>query len=93
MNEETTLPSAESSVPETEASLPAETEAAATVDGSLIYEDLSGMEYQETAAVMVISLEDLERVSTFNANVDLLGSFLVCGTLIGLAFLRDRHGN
>ena len=92
MNEETTLPSAESSVPETEASLPTETEAAATVDGSVIYEDLSGMEYQETEAVTVISLVDLERVSSDMLHADLFGSFLVCGTLIGLYLFGRIHG-
>ena len=97
MNEETTLPSAESTVPETEAPPPTETEAPEAADGAMtegtIYEDLSGMEYQETVAGTVISLDDLQSIANYNAHVDLFGSFLVCGTLVGLALLRDRYGN
>lgn len=97
MNEETTLPAEEPSVPENEASLPAETEAAEATDGTLtegtIYEDFSGSNIEETIAGTVISLEDLQSIANYNAHVDLFGSFLVCGTLIGLALLRDRYGN
>ena len=96
MNEETTLPSAESTVPETEAPPPAETEAPEAADGAMtegtIYEDLSGMEYQETVAGTVISLDDLERVSSDMLHADLFGSFLICGTLIGLFLFGRIHG-
>lgn len=97
MNEETTLPIEEPSVPENEASLPAETEAAEVADGTLteatIYEELFGSEEVETIAGTVISQEDLQSIANYNAHVDLFGFFLVCGTLIGLALLRDRYGN
>lgn len=96
MNEETTLPTEEPSVPETEASLPIETEAFEATDGALtegtIYEDLSGSNFEETIAGTVISLEDLERVGSDVVHADLFGSFLICGTLIGLALLRNIHG-
>lgn len=96
MNEETTLPIEEPSVPENEATLPAETEAAQTADGALteatIYEDFSGSNIEETIAGTVISLEDLERVSSDMLHADLFGSFVICGTLIGLALLRNIHG-
>ena len=96
MNEETTLPIEEPSVPENEASLPAETEAAEATDGTLtegtIYEDFSGSSIEETVAGTVISLEDLERVSSDMLHADLFGSFVICGTLIGLALLRNIHG-
>ena len=97
MNEETTLPAEMPSDPEPE--MVTETDAAEAtedLDGALtfgtIYEDLSGFNEEETTAEVVISLEDLERVSNYNAHVDLFGSFLVCGTLVGLSLLRDRHG-
>ena len=96
MNDES-LPIEEPSFPENEATLPAETEAFEAADGALtegtIYEDLSGSNIEETIAGTLISLEDFERVSSYNAHVDLFGSFLVCGTLVGLALLRDRYGN
>ena len=95
MNDES-LPIEEPSVPENEATLPAETEAAEAADGALtsgtIYEDLSGSNIEETVAGTVISLEDLERVGSDVVHADLFGSFLVCGTLIGLALLRNIHG-
>ncbi len=95
MNDES-LPIEEPSVPENEATLPAETEASEAADGALtegtIYEDLSGSNIEETVAGMVISLEDLERVGSDVVHADLFGSFLVCGTLIGLALLRNIHG-
>ena len=98
MNEETTLPSEVPTDPEPEVvTEPAAAEVTEATDGALtegtIYEDLSGAEDQETIANTVITLEDLERISSFNAHVDLFGSFLVCGCLVGLALLRDRYGN
>lgn len=96
MNEETTLPIEEPSVPEAESSLPAETEAAQTFDGALtedtIYEDFSGSNIEETVAGTVISMEDLERVSSDMLHADLFGSFMICGTLIGLFLFGRIHG-
>ena len=96
MNEETTLPIEEPSVPENEASLPAETEAAEATDRTLteatIYEELFGSEEEETVAGTVISLEDLERVSSDMLHADLFGSFVICGTLIGLFLFGRIHG-
>lgn len=98
MNEETTLPA---EVPaDTESSVvtePAETEVTEAADGALteatIYEDLAGAATEETVAEVVITLEDLHEVGNYVGHIDLFGSFLVCGTLVGLALLRDRHGS
>lgn len=79
MNEETTLPSVEAT------------------DGSMteatIYEDFSGAAIEETTAEVVITLEEVQSIGSDILHADLFGSFLICGTLIGLALLRDRHGN
>lgn len=96
MNEETTLPAEMPSDPEP--SVAPETdaaEAAENLDGALtegtIYEDLSGANYEETTA-QVICQDDLEAVGSDIVHADLFGSFLICGTLIGLALLRNIHG-
>lgn len=97
MNEETTLSSEvlsdpEPSVaPETDASEVTEASYGALTEGT-IYEDLSGSEEQETIAGTVINLEDLHEVGSDIVHADLFGSFLVCGTLIGLFLLRGIHG-
>ena len=97
MNEETTLPSEVPAVPEPEVvTEPASAEVTEATDGALtegtIYEDLSGAEEQETVAGTVITLEDLQSIGSDILHADLLGSFLVCGTLIGLFLLRGIHG-
>lgn len=97
MNEETTLPIEEPSVPENEASFPAETEAAEATDGALtegtIYEDLSGSNIEETVTGTVISLEAVQDVGLSIIHADLFGSFLICGTLVGLFLFRGIHGS
>ena len=97
MNEETTLPAEMPSDPES--TVAPETDAAEAtegIDGALtsgtIYEDLSGFNEEETSAEVVISLEDIQTVSLDNIHASLFGDFLVCGTLIGLALLRNIHG-
>ena len=97
MNEETTLPAEMPSDPEPE--MVTETDAAEAtedLDGALtfgtIYEDLSGFNEEETTAEVVISLEDIQSVVLDNVHASLFGDFLVCGTLIGLALLRNIHG-
>ena len=97
MNEETTLPAEMPSNPEPE--MVTETDAAEAtedLDGALtfgtIYEDLSGFNEEETTAEVVISLEDIQSVVLDNVHASLFGDFLVCGTLIGLALLRNIHG-
>ena len=97
MNEETTLPSEVPTVPEPEVvTEPAAAEVTKATDGALtegtIYEDLSGAEEQETIAGTVITLEDLQNIGSDILHADLFGSFLVCGTLIGLFLLRGIHG-
>lgn len=97
MNEETTLPSEVPTDPEPEVvTEPAAAEVTEATDGALtegtIYVDLSGSEEQETIAGTVITLEDLQSIGSDILHADLFGSFLVCGTLIGLFLLRGIHG-
>lgn len=99
MTEETTLPivtDATETAATTEATTASTTEATIPVvtDG-VIYEDLSGSEATDAAAAMeeVVIVDVIESVGSDLAHVSLFGSFLVCGTLVGLALLRDRHGN
>ena len=91
MNDETVqteeLPGAEA-----ETSLPVETAADEAADGSVIYEDLAGAATEETTAEVVITLEEIQAVGSDIVHADLFGSFLVCGTLIGLFLLRGIHG-
>lgn len=70
-----------------------------TADGSateeVIYEDLSGAATEETIATTtepVITVEVIESVGSDIIHADLFGSFLICGTLIGLALLRKVYG-
>lgn len=98
MNEETTLPSEVPTDPEPEVvTEPAAAEVTEASDGALtegtIYEDLTGSETEAFTEAVIITLEDLHQVGNHVAHVDLFGSFLICGTLVGLALLRDRHGN
>ena len=67
---------------------------------STLLEDVYASAYEETLAETVpetttqeITIEIIESIALDQIHVDLFGSFLVCGTLIGLALLRDRHGN
>ena len=95
MNDET-LQTEELSVPETEASLPDETAADEAADGAVtegtIYEDLAGAATEETTAEIVLTQEDFQAATADLIHADLFGSFLVCGTLVGLALLRNIHG-
>ena len=89
MNEETTIPTEMSASPEAaspiESTVPESTE---TFDWSLMFEDPT----EETTAEVVITLDDLHSVGSDMMHADLFGSFLICGTLIGLFLLRGIHG-
>lgn len=55
-----------------------------------IYEDFSGETALETESI--ITVEVIESIGSDIIHADLFGSFLVCGTLIGLALFRgNRH--
>ena len=55
-----------------------------------IYEDFSGSTVLETESI--ITVEVIESIGSDIIHADLFGSFLVCGTLIGLALFRgNRH--
>lgn len=107
MNEETTLPSVSEN--ETIVTLPAQEETFEVVDWSItepsaaleptqetISYDFSGTTVVETMPETVtqeITIEVIQSIALDQMHVSLFGSFLICGTLVGLALLRDRHGN
>lgn len=109
MNEENTVPTEEVSDPGTEpVTSPDETEAAASGDGSVtedeneVSETLADIPSEElvledgteaTEETVSITLEDLHAVGSAIMHADLAGSFLICGTLIGLVLWRKIHGN
>lgn len=90
------------------ATSPDETEAAATGDGSVTEEDNEisetvaelpseelvledGTEASEET-LSLLTAEVVQDAAIAVAHADLFGSFLVCGTLIGLALLRKVYG-
>ena len=106
MNEETTLPSV--SETEATVTLPTEEEVFEIVDGFVtepstvpettqetISYDFPGTTVVETMPETVtqeITIEVIESIALDQIHANLFGSFLVCGTLIGLALLRGIHG-
>ena len=95
MNDET-LPTAESTVPEATSTVPTETIAYEDVDGALTgdttYEDLTGADQEATEETFAfVSVQDLETACSNLMHVDLFGSFLICGTLVGLMLVRNRY--
>ena len=91
MNEETTVPteilSDTVAEPVTE---PVQTEAAA----SDLQLDLNQEAQEETIAVelQTVTLVDFQQGVSDICHVSLFGSFLLCGTLIGLALFRRIYG-
>jgi len=98
----------EPSAPETTETAPEATDGAVTEETTepvtegtdptieTFYEDLFLTEPVETIAETtepVVIVDVIETVGSDLAHVSLFGSFLICGTLIGLQLLRDRHGN
>ena len=75
-------------VPQVETTAPEETE-------EIILEDLSGAAYEDTIAETTepVYIDVIESTGSYIAHTTLFSGFLVCGTLIGLVLLRDRHGN
>lgn len=54
-----------------------------------IYEDLPGAATEEAETITV---QVIESVGQEIIHADLFGSFLICGTLVGLALMRKIHG-
>lgn len=46
---------------------------------------------QETEAVVLVDV--IQESASVVAHVNLFGSFLICGTLVGIFLLRNRHVN
>lgn len=89
MDEENTIPTEEISNFVTEpASLPDETEASASGDGSVIVETTEATE--ETLSV--VTFEAIQAVGSDIVHADLFGSFLICGTLVGIVLWRKLNG-
>lgn len=106
MNEEATVPSV--SEFETIVTLPTQEATFEIVDGPLtetttpsettqetISYDFPGTTVVETMPETVtqeITIEVIQEIAMDQIHADLFGSFLVCGTLVGLALLRKIHG-
>lgn len=86
-NEETVLPTEMANDPAVETVVSDSTDLYfATEDGALIVAD----SVQETETSSII--QAVETAATDLAHVNLFGSFLICGTLIGLALFRRIYG-
>lgn len=91
MNEEITVPTEIISDPVAEpVTEPVQTEAAA----SDLQLDLNEEDQEETIAVdlQTVTLVDFQQGVSDICHVSLFGSFLLCGTLIGLTLLRRIYG-
>ena len=91
MNEEITVPTEIISDPVAEpVTEPVQTEAAA----SDLQLDLNEEDQEETFAVdlQTVTLVDFQQGVSDICHVSLFGSFLLCGTLIGLALFRRIYG-
>ena len=84
MNDETENVSGETGQP---ASQETETETVPVDDWSVT----EGTEPTEEAETITIQL--IQDIGSDIAHVNLFGSFLICGTLIGLVLLRKVYGN
>ena len=82
MNDETEKVPGETDEPVTQEN---ETEAIETNDGSVT-------EATEAAQVEMITIQEVQAIGSDIVHTSLFGSFLICGTLIGLAILRKVHG-
>lgn len=92
MNEETVLETTPETVPVSEPA-PTETESttAATDDWTVTEPVVLETVAQETEAVVLVDV--IQESASVVAHVDLFGSFLICGTLVGIFLLRNRHAN
>ena len=89
MDEENTIPTEEISNFDTQpATLLDETEASASGDGSVIVETTEATE--ETLSV--VTFEAIHAVGSDIVHADLFGSFLICGTLVGIVLWRKLNG-
>lgn len=89
---ETTDGTVEAAEPVTE---PPTTTAPATVvtdptQETIFYEDLTAATEETTEAVVIVDV--IETAATDLAHVNLFGSFLICGTLVGIKLLEKING-
>ena len=76
----------EDPVPEVTSAASESTEATSSVE--IVTDD----EPEATEETISITIEDIRTIGSDIAHADLFGSFLICGTLIGLALLRKVYG-
>lgn len=81
MNDETENVPGETDEPVTQED---ETEVTEAHDGSVT-------EATESVVVETITIQELHAIGSDIVHTSLFGSFLICGTLIGLAILRKVH--
>ena len=55
-------------------------------------DDWSVTEATEAVEVETITIQEVQSIGSDIVHSSLFGSFLICGTLIGLAILRKVHG-
>ena len=55
-----------------------------------IFEDLTGTATEETTGTITVQV--IESIGSDIIHANLFGSFLICGTLVGLVLLRKIHG-
>lgn len=93
-----TVPSVEPTIPETTvpattaATIPETTEGVYWLDLTEPTEETTEETIAETTEPVMV-VEVVSTVGHYLAHVNLFCAFLIAGTLIGLALLRDRHGN
>ncbi len=97
--DETTAASTESTVFETEAAtIPSEVieipETTVSVSDDVPFTTASVVEIEETVAMTTTPayLEVIQSSASDIVHADLFGSFLICGTLVGIFLLRGRYG-
>ena len=91
MNEETVLETTPETVPVSE-SPTSESESLPAASDDWVVDQTEYVDpIQETEAITVV--EAVQTAATDLAHVNLFGSFLICGTLVGIFLLRNRHAN
>ena len=85
MPDETVLPTEVSGDLVTEPA-PQETESATAAS-----DDWAESATQQTQEIILV--DAIQTAATDLAHVNLFGSFLICGTLVGIFLLRNRHAN
>lgn len=105
MNEETVLETEVQTVPTDESTSTADETEVGETDHGLVTSEVASAESELTESTYevlqdetvpetteLITVEVIESLGSDIVHADLFGSFLICGTLIGLALLRKIYG-